>query len=342
MKRLPTLRRAPARLFASVVPLVFSLSVFACSRRADSDSNSTKTAGAAGASRTIGITLLTREDEFYRELEGGLRSAAAARGYKVLITSGDRDLAKQQSQIDNFIVQHVDAIVVCPVDSRGIGPAIDRANAAKIPVFTADIASQGGTVVSHVASDNIEGGRLAAEFIAKAIGDSGDVGVIGENDVQTTIDRQQGFTQALAAHPKIKLVAQLDGSGVRDRSLRAADDLLQAHPKVRAIFAINDESALGTLAAAQARKVRPVIVGYDAAPEARRAILGGSALRADVAQQPALIGQKTIDAIAAFLGGQPPQAKIAVPVTVLDSAALAAAPASPASSNKDSVKPSPR
>ncbi len=311
----------------------------ACTRKAGSAGDSAAGASTAGPVKTIGITLLTREDEFYRELEAGIRTAAAAHGYRVVVTSGDRDLAKQQSQIDNFIVQHVDAIIVCPVDSRGIGPAIERANAAKIPVFTADIASQGGVVVSHVASDNIEGGRLAAEFIAKAIGDSGDVGVIGENDVQTTIDRQQGFTQALATHPKIKLVAQLDGSGVRDRSLRVADDLLQAHPNVRAIFAINDESALGTLAAAQARRVRPVIVGYDAAPEARRAILGGTALRADVAQRPGLIGQKTVDAIAAYLGGQTPQAKIGVPVTVLDSAALSTAAAVP---NKDSLKPSPR
>ena len=328
--------RAAARLQSVVI--VFSALAFAagCARKdhAAGDSSGTATA----ASKTIGVTLLTREDEFYRELEAGLRAAAAKHGYRVLITSGDRDLAKQQSQIDNFIVQHVDAIVVCPVDSRGIGPAIVRANAAKIPVFTADIASQGGAVVSHVASDNIAGGRLAAEYIAKIIGDSGDVGVIGENDVQTTIDRQQGFTEALAAHPKIKVVAQLDGSGVRDRSLRAADDLLQAHPRVRAIFAINDESALGTLAAAQARKARPVIVGYDAAPEARRAILGGTPLRADVAQQPTLIGEKTIDAIAAYLGGQTPQAKIAVPVTVLDSAALAAD--ATGAVNKDSLKAS--
>jgi ribose transport system substrate-binding protein len=326
VKRTPTLRRTAVRLLTAMAPLALGLTGASCSRNAT-------------ASKTIGVTLLTREDEFYRELEAGMQKAADARGYRLLVTSGDRDLAKQQAQIDNFVVQHVDAIVVCPVDTRGIGPAIERANAAKIPVFTADIAAQGGAVVSHVASDNVEGGRLAAEYIAKAIGDSGDVGVIGENDVQTTIDRQQGFTTALATHPKIKLVAQIDGAGVRDRSLRAADDLLQAHPNVRAIFAINDESALGTLAAVQAHKSHPVIVGYDAAPEARRAILGGTPLRADVAQQPGLIGQKTIDAIAAYLSGQTPQARIAVPVTVLDSQALAAAGGAP---NKDSLKPSPR
>ncbi len=323
MKSTPTLRRASTRLLTALLPLALGLAGTGCGR-------------GASASKTIGITLLTREDEFYRELEGGLRAAAAARGYRVLVTSGDRDLAKQQAQIDNFVVQHVDAIVVCPVDTRGIGPAIERANAAKIPVFTADIAAQGGSVVSHVASDNVEGGRLAAEFIAKALGDSGEVGVIGENDVQTTIDRQRGFAQGLATHPRLVLAAQLEGAGVRDRSLRAADDLLQAHPNVRAIFAINDEAALGTLASVQAHKSHAVIVGYDAGPEARRAILGGTALRADVAQQPALIGQKTIDAIAAYLGGQTPAASVAVPVTMVDSQAAAAAP------GKDSLNPAPR
>ena len=191
--------------------LAASLAPTACRRSGDSGQH------AASATKTIGVTLLTREDEFYRQLEAGLQKAAAAHGYKLIVQSGDRDLAKQQSQIDNFIVQGVDAIVVCPVDSKGIGPAIDRANAKNIPVFTADIAAQEGQVVSHVASDNVAGGRLAAEYIAKVIGDKGDVGVIGENDVQSTIDRQKGFQDALAAHPGIKLVAMVDGAGTRDR-----------------------------------------------------------------------------------------------------------------------------
>jgi ribose transport system substrate-binding protein len=313
-----SLRSRAPRFAAALLPLT---TLIACggSSKASGDAGQ---ATASAASKTIGVTLLTREDEFYRSLEDGLRKAADAHGYKVIITSGDRDLAKQQSQIDNFIVQHVDAIVVCPVDTKGIGPAIEKANAAKIPVFTADIAAGGGQVVSHAASDNLAGGRLAAEYIAKAIGDSGEVGVIGEQDVQTTIDRQQGFEDALKAHPKIRLVAVLDGAGVRDRALKAADDLFQAHPDVRGIFAINDESALGALSAAQSRRKHTVIVGYDAAPEARKAILAGSPLQADVAQQPALIGAKTIDAIAALFANQTPPARIAVPVTIVDADSL--------------------
>lgn len=286
----------------------------------------------ATAGKTIGVSLLTREDEFYRQLEAGLRQAAQAHGYTLVLNSGDRDLAKQQSQIDDFIVQHVAAIVVCPVDSKGIGPAIQRANAVGIPVFTADIAADGGQVVSHVASDNVAGGRLAADYIAARIGGKGNVGIIGEPDVQSTIDREAGFKAALAAYPNIHLVADLNGSGTRDHALRAADDMFQAHPRLDAIFAINDESALGALSSAQSHHMAGlVIVGYDAGAEAQRAIAGGTQLKADVAQQPKAIGERTIDAIADFLAGRTPSARIAVPVRIVDADSVRAmsAPAKP-------------
>jgi len=298
------------RVASALTLLIVAVVPSACRRAADRG---------AAASKTIGVSLLTREDEFYRQLEAGLREAAAAHGYHLVLNSGDRDLAKQQSQLDDFIVQHVDAIVVCPVDSKGIGPAIQRANAAGIPVFTADIAADGGRVVSHVASDNVAGGRLAAEYIAHRLGDKGSVGIIGEPDVQSTIDREAGFEAALAAHPNIHVVADLNGSGTRDHALKAADDMLQAHPNLDAIFAINDESALGALSSAQSHHAdHLVIVGYDAGAEAQRAIAGNTQLKADVAQQPKAIGEKTIDAIADYLAGKPPAARIAVPVRIVD------------------------
>jgi ribose transport system substrate-binding protein len=273
----------------------------------------------APAAKTIGVTLLTQQDEFYRQLKEGLQKAADSLGYELIVTSGDFDLAKQQSQIDNFIVQHVDAIVVCPVDTKGIAPAIAKANAAKIPVFTADIAADGGQVVSHVASDNVAGGRLAADYIAKAIGEKGEVGLVGEPEVQSTIDRATGFTDELKKFPGITLVSSLNGEGKRDRSLKVADDMLQAHPHTSAVFAINDESALGVLSSAQSRHLDGlIIVGYDASAEAQKAIAGGTALKADVAQQPRSIGAQTIGAIAAFFAGNPGVARIAVPVRIVD------------------------
>ena len=273
--------------------------------------------------KRIGVTLLNREHEFYRQLEAGLKDAANARGYQLIITSGDFDLAKQQSQIENFIVQGVNAIIVCPADSKGIGPAIERANEAKIPVFTADIAAQGGRVVSHVASDNTAGGRLAAEYIARALNGEGSVGIIGQPEVQSALDRELGFKEEMKKHPGIRIASVLNGAGVRDRALKAAEDMLQGTPGLKAIFGINDDTALGTLSAAEARGRNDlVIVGYDATPEAVKAIQRGSQLKADVAQQPREIGTKTIEVISTYFDGGQVQANIAIPVKIVDANTL--------------------
>src|SRR5918997_3396453 len=280
--------------------------------------------GAAGGKR-IGVTLLTREHVFYKDLEAGLREAAEKQGYQLIVTSGDMDLAKQQSQIENFIVQRVDAIILCPADSKGIGPAIEQANRAGIPVFTADIAAQGGQVVSHIASDNLAGGRLAAEYIAKALNGQGEVGIIGQQEVQSGLDRELGFKEEMKKHPGIKVAAVLNGGGVRDKALKAAEDMLQGNPNLKAIFGINDDSALGALSAAETRgKGDLVIVGYDATPEAVNAIRRGSQLKADVAQQPRDIGAKTVEAVATHLGGGQAAAKIGVPIRMVDAESLKA------------------
>jgi ribose transport system substrate-binding protein len=281
--------------------------------------------GASKGGKRIGVTLLTREHVFYKDLEAGLKEAADRRGYQLIVNSGDFDLAKQQSQIENFIVQQVDAIIVCPADSKGIGPAIERANQANIPVFTADIAAQGGQVVSHIASDNLSGGRLAADFIAKALNGQGDVGIIGQQEVQSGLDRETGFKEEMAKHPGIKVVSILNGGGVRDKALKAADDMLQGNPGIKGIFGINDDSALGALSAAEDRgRSDIVIVGYDAIPEAVKAIERGSDLKADVAQQPRDLGAKTIEAIATYFGGGQVPKSIAVPVKIVDASSLKA------------------
>lgn len=279
--------------------------------------------GGGSGGKRIGVTLLTREHVFYKDLEAGLKEAADKQGYQLTVTSGDFDLAKQQSQIENFIVQGMDAIIVCPADSKGIGPAIERANQAHIPVFTADIAAQGGQIVSHIASDNLSGGRLAAQFIAKALNDQGEVGIIGQQEVQSGLDRELGFKEEMAKHPGMKVVSVLNGGGVRDKALKAAEDMLQGNPNLKGIFGINDDSALGALSAAEGRSRGDiVIVGYDAIPEAVKAIQRGSALKADVAQQPRDLGAKTIEAISTHFAGGQVQKSISVPVKIVDADSL--------------------
>ena len=275
----------------------------------------------AATTHVIGVTLLTREQRFYQDLEAGLQAEAARKGYRLIITSGDFDLAKQQAQIENFVVQHVDAIIVSPVNSQGIGPAISRATAAHIPVVSADTKAADAQVLSAVASDNRAGGTLAGTFMARTLGDSGAVAVIGQPETQTGLDRQQAFVDEVSRHPHMSVVAVLNGGGVRDRALKAADDILQGHPDLRGIFAINDETALGALAAARARGKTAAaftIVGYDATPEAVTAIKSKSMLKADVAQQPREIGAKAVDAVAAYFGHLAVDSVVTVPVKLVE------------------------
>jgi ribose transport system substrate-binding protein len=163
------------------------------------------------------------------------------------------------------------------------------------------------------------GGKMAAEFIANLLKDGGEVGIIGQPEVQSTIDREKGFKDEMVKHPNIKVVATLNGGGVRDRATKAADDMLQGNPNLKAIFAINDDSALGALASAETRgKKDLIIVGYDATPEAVSKIQAGTMLKADVAQDPKLIGSKTIETIAKHLKGEKVEAIVAIPVKVVD------------------------
>ena len=279
----------------------------------------------SGPQKVIGVTLLTRAHLFYRDLEDGLRKQAAKDNYQLIVTSADFDLGKQISQVEDFISRKVDAIIVCPVDSKGVGEAIKEANQANIPVFTADIAAEEGNVVSHVASDNIAGGRLAAETLIKFLNGRGEVAIIDQPAITSVLDRVQGFKDATAKAPGIKIVADVNGQGVRDKSMQATADVLQAHPHLNGIFGINDDSALGALDAVQQFNRKGIaIVGYDATPPAVNAIVNSTALKADVIQHPHEIGVETINVISDYFAGKQVPKKIPIAVGLVDRATLLA------------------
>ena len=292
--------------------LILIIAVPSCSRK-----------DASPAKKTIGVSLLTRGHVFYRDLEEGLQAEAAKQGYELIITSGEFDLGKQIAQVEDFVTRRVDAIVLCPVDSRGIGPGVLTAKAANIPVFTADIAAENAPVVSHIASDNVAGGRLAGEYLAKALGGNGNIGLVNQPALTSVLDRVKGFKEALAKYPGMRIVADVNGQGVRDKALLATADALQAHPDLQGIFGINDDSALGALdAAEQFQRSNLVIVGYDAIPQAVDAIMRGSQLKADVVQYPKKIGESTIRIISRHFAGETVPALVPVEVGIVDKTTL--------------------
>jgi ribose transport system substrate-binding protein len=279
--------------------------------------------GGSPVTKTIGVSLLTRAHVFYKDLEEGLKSEAAKNGYELVITAGEFDLGKQSAQIEDFITRKVDAIILCPVDSRGVGPAVRKANEAKIPVFTADIAAQEGDIVCHIASDNVAGGRLGGAYLAKILGGKGEVAIIGQPTVTSVLDRVAGFKEAIAKFPGMKIVADVNGEGVRDKAMQAAVDILQSHPNLSGIFGINDDSALGALdAALQFKRDNISIIGYDAIPAAVAAITKGTPLKADVVQYPVKIGEATIGKIKDYFSGAQVPKVVPVEVGIVDRESL--------------------
>jgi ribose transport system substrate-binding protein len=155
----------------------------------------------------VGITLLTEAHVFYQDLKRGLQQAADSLGLELHIVAGEWDLARQTAQVDSFITQRMDAIVIAPVNSSGIASAVGAANRAGIPVFTADIAADGGTIVTHVASDNRQGGRLLGEYVARRLDGGGNVVILDQPTVASVRDRVAGFREALGRFPNIRVVA---------------------------------------------------------------------------------------------------------------------------------------
>jgi ribose transport system substrate-binding protein len=273
----------------------------------------------------VGVTLLNKQDVFYQDLEAGMREAASAAGIELLVQSAEKDLAAQTAQIENFIVRGVDAIVACPVDSRGIAQVLERAKAEGVAVFTADIAAEGVDVVAHVASDNVQGGRLAGEYLARQLEGVAAVAVVDHPEVTSVQDRVAGFLEVVEARDDLTLAARPSAQGRRDLALDVAAGMLQAHPEVRGIFAINDETALGVVQALESLgRDDVIVVGYDAIPEARSAILGGTALEADVVQYPKAMGRQVIHAITDHIAGKTVETQQAVAVGLVTRESLQA------------------
>ena len=300
-----------------------ALLLAACSGNSSSSSSSSSAApgsgpaaGGAGA-KTIGVSIQDTEAQFYQQMQAGMQAEAKTFGYKLIVVDANRDNAKQQSQVEDFISRKVDAVVLTPYDSQAIGSAIAEANAAKIPVFTADIASTSkqGHIISHVASNNVQGGEQAGMLMCKALGKSGTVAILDEPEVTSVQDRVKGFKAALAQHcPGVTVVADTDSGGSRTKASNDMSDILQAHRDLKGVFGINDDSALGALTAVRAAGATGIaIVGYDATPEARTAIAANQ-MYGDALQHPDQIGKLVIDVIHDYFTGKKVPARVDVPV----------------------------
>ena len=308
------------KIYAIVLSLVVLM--FTSCGGGSSEQNS-KSENSNGSKGTIGISVLTLGNPFFNVIAEGVKEEAAKHGYDVLVVDGDRDVQKQANQIDDFLTKGVVAIILNPCDRQSIGPAIEKANQAGVPVFTCDLkcVAEGAEVVSHVGSDNLQGGKLAGEAMIEALGaQGGEVLVIHFPQANSCQLRVRGFEEVIAAYNqglvagRIEVVAELDGGGVRDEGYKVTEDTLQAHPDLRGIFAINDPSGLGARAALEkaGQQDQVTIVAFDGQPEGKQAIKDGK-IFADPIQFPDLIGKKTVQLMMDYFSGNVVAKEVLIP-----------------------------
>src|SRR5512139_3557366 len=273
----------------------------------------------AAAERTLGLVLSTLNNPFFVSLRDGAQKAADAAGVKLIVVDAQDDSAKMTAGIEDLISKKVNALLINPTDADAVVPSIQKANAANIPVFTVDRGANGGTVVSHIASDNVAGGKMAAEFLCQTIGGKGNVvelqGIAGTSAAR---DRGQGFNDFMKAScPDAKIVAAQTADFNRAKGLSVFENILQAQPDIAGVFAHNDEMILGAIQAAEAAKRAGITyVGFDAIDDAVKAVNDGK-LAATVAQQPALMGQLAVETAAKALKGDKVDASIPVALSLV-------------------------
>jgi ribose transport system substrate-binding protein len=265
----------------------------------------------ADAKPKVGLVLSTLNNPFFVKLRDGALKEAKEAGIELVVLDSQNDSAKEMSNVEDLVTQKVAAILINPTDSGAVGAAIKLANREKLPVITLDRGANSGTVVSHIASDNVAGGKLAGQFIAKALGGKGVVveleGIAGTSAAR---DRGKGFNDAMT-EAKLKVVAHQAADFDRAKGLSVMENILQAQPQIDAVFAHNDEMALGALKAIQGSGRKIKVIGFDATDDAVAAVKAGT-LAATVAQQPALIGSLGVDTVKAVLAGKTVQKTVAV------------------------------
>lgn len=272
------------------------------------------------ASYKLGLSISTLNNPFFVTLRDGAQEVAEQVGVELVVVDAQDDSAIEATNIEDLIQSGVDALLINPTDADAIVPSIQKANEANIPVFTVDREAIGGTIISHIASDNVVGGEMAGEFLCEALQGAGNVveleGIAGTSAAR---DRGMGFNDYMINEcPGVEIVARQTANFNRAEGLTVFENILQAQPEIDGSFAHNDEMILGAIEAAEAagRADMIIFVGFDAIDDAVNAVEVGN-LAATIAQQPALMGRLSVIEAIRFLNGEQVQGYIPVDLSLV-------------------------
>ncbi len=255
----------------------------------------------------VGFSISTLNNPFFVDLRDGAEESAEAAGIDIVVADAQDDSSKQINDIEDLLQQGIDLLLVNPTDDEAVIAGIEAANDADIPVITVDRSAADGEVVTHIASDNVAGGEMAGEYIAELLGDD-DATMIeleGIPGVAATTERGEGFHNVVDELDSIEIVASQTANFDRTEGLSVMENLLQGNNDIGAVFAHNDEMALGAVEALESKGILEdvIVVGFDATDDARDAVEDGR-MEATIAQQPHLISEAAIEAAIDVINGE--------------------------------------
>ena len=300
--------RKTLAVVASATLLCTSLT--ACNR----DSGGNNAAGDS-ANKSITFALSTQANSFMVKMREGAQKKADELGLTINFQDASDDSATQANQLANAAATGAGAVIVNPTDSDAMAPAVKQLTDAKIPVVAVDRAVNNANVASYIASDNETGGKQAAKVLSDAINGEGEILVLqGKTGSSASRERGKGFDEGLKDNPNIKVVAKQTAEFERAKGLDVTTNLLQAHPNVKAIFAENDEMALGAIEALGSKAGKDVkVIGFDGAEDALKAIKDGR-MYASIAQQPVKMAEQAVIEASKLLKGETATKKMQVEV----------------------------
>lgn len=302
------------KLVSLLLSMLMICSLAGCGIVIDGEGGSTGSK-ASGASGAIGLSISTQNNPFFVTLAEGAKKAAKQAGVPLTVVDASDDATKQVSDIEDLVSKNVSALIVNPVDSDAVTGAVEAAIAKGVRVISVDRVVNGVDIDCQIASDNVAGAELATQYIVDTLGENVKTAeLVGTSGASAAIDRSQGFHNI--ADKKLKVVASQTADFDRTQGMTVMENMLQADSSIQAVFAGNDEMALGAVEAISGAKKDVLVVGFDATDDAIEAIRQGR-MGATIAQQPDLIGSTAVENAIRLTKGESIPKEIPVEVTLI-------------------------
>ncbi|MBO3376084.1 ribose ABC transporter substrate-binding protein RbsB [Clostridium perfringens] len=267
----------------------------------------------------IGMVLSTLNNPFFVNMKDGAEKEAEKLGYDLVVLDSQNDPAKERANVEDLVQLGVIALLINPTDSDAVVKTVEVANKSNIPVITLDRQANGGKITSHIASDNIKGGEMAAEYVLDKFKDEkGPINVVeiqGIPGASATRDRGEGFHNIMDKNSKFNFISIQAADFDRQKGLQVMENIIQANPNIQVVFAHNDEMALGAVKAIKASGINALVIGFDGNDDAKDSI-DANEMTATIAQQPDLIGALGVELANKIYNGESIKDKIAADLKV--------------------------